>query len=463
LIDPQDVNITTSNILNSITTIVDRHAPIKQLSKRKQKNREKPWLTKGILHSIKIKQKLYKNHILDPSNPEKKEKYKRYSNILNNMIKNLKRQYLISQIEINKTNLKTTWKLIGNLIKRKTKSQVCPVKIIFNNHEFTDKKDIADQLNNFFSNVGSELAQKLGQTDGDDITRFIQNLPGTDFVLKPVTINEVRQRLETIDTHKSSPDIPYYLIKIASNGLAEPIAFIVNGSIIHGIVPDLFKVSCITPIFKHGDTTNPSCYRPISILPSFNKILERIVYDQIISFLDHHKILTNYQFGFRKNHSTEQAILEITDKLRKSIDDKEITCGLFLDFSKAFDTVDHQILLKKLFQYGIKGKAHDWFISYLTNRKQQVRIDNVESDLRPIYYGVPLLFLIYINALPNVSFKLNFRMFVDDTNIFFSHRDPAVVESIMSSELQHVLNYCKAHNLTVNLEKTHYVIIRASR
>lgn len=149
LIDSEELNITTSNILDSITTMVDCHVPFKQLSKRKQKTREKPWLTKSKMYYIKIKQKLYKLHILEALNLEKKDKYKRYSNILNNIVKNLKRQYLILQFEMNKTNLKTTWKLIENLIKRNTKSQVCPVKIILNNHEFTTKEDIGNQLNIF--------------------------------------------------------------------------------------------------------------------------------------------------------------------------------------------------------------------------------------------------------------------------------------------------------------------------
>lgn len=120
-----------------------------------------------------------------------------------------------------------------------------------------------------------------------------------------------------------------------------------NESISTGIVPDIFKISRITPIFKSGTVTEPGNYRPIAIISPFGKILERLVYNQMVLFLEKHSILYNYQFGFRKGYSTEYAILEIIDNLKKAIDKKSITCGIFLDFSKAFDTINHDILLKK--------------------------------------------------------------------------------------------------------------------
>ena len=248
------------------------------------------------------------------------------------------------------------------------------------------------------------------------------------------------------------------------------LTFLVNDSIKQGIVLDLFKVSCVIPIYKNGDSTNPSNYRPIAILPSLNKILERIVYDQLINFLNKHNIIHKHQFGFRKNHSTEQAILELTDTLKKSIDNKDLTCGIFLDFTKAFDTVDHKILLLKLYKYGIRGLGLSWFTNYLTDRKQHVRINNITSDLREIKYGVPqgstlgpLLFLLYINDLPNSSGKLNFRMFADDSNIFYSHKDPMVMEDIVNTELDLVFNYCKVNKLTINFKKTHFIIFKSAR
>ena len=149
--------------------------------------------------------------------------------------------------------------------------------------------------------------------------------------------------------------------------------------------------------------------------------------NSIISCIDKYNILFKYQFGFRKDHSTELAILEITDSLKNSIDNNLITCGVFLDFSKAFDTVNHEILLRKLHKYGVREIALDWFTSYLTNRTQYVKLGNVESSFHQIVCGVPqgstlgpLLFLLYINDLANSSDVLSFRLFADDANIFYA-------------------------------------------
>ena len=179
------------------------------------------------------------------------------------------------------------------------------------------------------------------------------------------------------------------------------------------------------------------------MLSPFSKTLERIVYDQLMTFLEKYNILNKYQFGFRKGHSMEQAILEITENLKTSIDNNLITCGVFIDFSKAFDTVNHEILLAKLFKYGIRGHSLEWFNSYLTNRLQFVQIDNVQSSTLTMTCGVPqgstlgpLLFLIYINDIVNCSSILSFRLFADDTNIFYVNKDPTEVEIVMNRELK---------------------------
>ena len=174
--------------------------------------------------------------------------------------------------------------------------------------------------------------------------------------------------------------------------------------------------------------TDPTNYRPIATLSHFSKTLKRIIYDQHLFFLEKHDILTKFQFGFRKRHWTEKAILEITDNLKISIDNKLVTCGHFIDFSKAFDTINHKIFLAKLYKYGIRARPLEWFESYLNNRLQFVQISNEQSSLLKTTCRVPqgsilgsLLFLIYINYMVNSSTILSFRMFADNANIFYSN------------------------------------------
>ena len=270
-----------------------------------------------------------------------------------------------------------------------------------------------------------------------------------------------------LDGSKTSISVPNTLIRMASSILSPLFTTIYNESINTEVVPDILKISRITPIYKSGNSADPNNYRPISTLSPFAKVLERLVYDQLELFLTKKKIIYDYQFGFRKGYSTEQAILEITDNIKTSIDNKEITCGVFLDFSKAFDTINHQILLRKLYKYGIRGTQLAWFSDYLVNRYQYVKIGNVESDLLRITCGIPqgstlgpLLFTLYINDMPNCSNKLSYRIFADDTNVFYSNSSINEIKRVMNEELNHIFQYCMINKLSINYNKANYMLLK---
>ena len=270
--------------------------------------------------------------------------------------------------------------------------------------------------------------------------------------------------------NKASLSVPNKLIKLSSGQLSTSFTEIYNESILSGEFPEIFKISKVTPIFKSGSISELGNYRPIAVISPFGKVLERLVYDQLLSYLEKECLLYNFQFGFRKGYSTEYAILETVEKLKSAVDDQKVTCGIFLDFSKAFDTINHHILLEKLYKHGIRGLPHAWFSSYITNRKQYVKIGNVESSLKTITCGVPqgstlgpLLFLLYINDLPRSSKKLTFRIFADDTNMFYSTRDPEQLQSIINEELGKVLKFCAANMLSINFKKTNYMIITSPK
>ena len=200
---------------------------------------------------------------------------------------------------------------------------------------------------------------------------------------------QVSKLYSQLNIHKASLDIPNRLIKIASKQLSVPFTFIFNKSITTGIIPDIFRILRVTPIYKNGNTTDRKIYRPISILSPFSKVLEKRVHDQMLSFPEKHKILFPYQFRFRKGYSSEQVILKITDSIKTAIDQNLVSCEVFLNFSKAFYTVNHQILLSKLDKYGFRGIPHLWFTDYLTNRKQFVKVGDVESNKLEMLCGVP--------------------------------------------------------------------------
>jgi hypothetical protein len=255
------------------------------------------------------------------------------------------------------------------------------------------------------------------------------------------------------------------IIKSLYKSFIVPLTHVLNLSITQGVVPNELKIAKIIPLFKHGDSKLMKNYRPISVLPVFSKILEKLVYKRTIEFIKKHNILYAYQFGFREKHSTALALALLSDKINESFSENKFTIGVFLDFSKAFDTVDHSILLQKLEHYGIRGLALSWFKSYLSNRYQFVHFDGTSSTREKVCCGVPqgsvlgpLLFLLYINDLCMVSDKLFSILFADDSNMFLTGTNLDDMFNIMNQELAKILSWLNANKLSLNIEKSNYII-----
>ena len=235
-----------------------------------------------------------------------------------------------------------------------------------------------------------------------------------------------------------------------------------------GVFPDALKLTKVIPIHKANSKMIVSNYRPISLIPLFSKIFEKLMHKRIMDFLVKQNILSKKQYGFQKNKSTEHAILDLQSKIIDAFEKKERSCCIFLDFAKAFDTVNHSILIKKLNYYGIRGETLNWLQSYLSNRKQCVQIGNFKSDFKNIDCGVPqgsvlgpLLFLVYINDIAESSQLLDFHLFADDTSIFYKHKDMEQIEDILNTELGKVSNWLIANKLSLNVSKSNVLVFRS--
>ena len=214
------------------------------------------------------------------------------------------------------------------------------------------------------------------------------------------------------------------MLKFIASELLCQLTIIINQSLCTGIFPDKLKIANIKPIYKKDDPHVPDNYRPISLLPSISKVFEKVAFLQLYDYFTENELIYDSQYGFRKLHSTELAAIELTDKIYTSLDNKKQPLAIFLDLSKAFDTIDHSILLYKLHYYGVKGTALNWFKRYLTNRSQQVEFNDTISSSKKIETGVPqgsilgpLLFIIYMNDISKVTDKFHFTLYADDTSL----------------------------------------------
>ena len=272
--------------------------------------------------------------------------------------------------------------------------------------------------------------------------------------------------INTLQNKSAGPaSIPEKLLKLIPDLIIIPLCNIINLSFVSGSFPDPLKIVKVIPIHKNGSTQDMNNYRPISLLSIFDKIMEKIMHERLYKFLELNNILYSKQFGFRKNNSTIDALIKITDKIRESVDKGKYGCGIFIDLRKAFDTVNHNILLLKMEHYGVRGPSLQWFRSYISERKQYVYINGECSELKQISCGVPqgsvlgpLLFLIYINDLPNISKKLDLYLFADDTNIYYEDKSLENLEIRVNKELKNLYLWLSVNRLALNIEKTNFVI-----
>ena len=458
---------------------LDEACKLKKPKTTKRNQDNNPWFCPSIGNSIKTKEKLYKKwtRTRTTTNPDGNltlyTDYSTYRQRLKHIIKFAKSKYYCGKIAENEGDSKKTWKIINQL--RGKNNRAMKPQFVINNVRIMERRIIANSFNTYFTSLASNLNASLDNSHGIPITplpHFSQYMPTPN----PNSINmtdcsstEVQKIILELANGKSS-DIPVSIVKKTSPLISPLLANHFNSCMKEGIFPEHLKQAKVTPIYKKGNAEQLENYRPVSVLPIFGKIFEKVIYSRVYNFLVSQGILHDRQFGFREGHSTSAALNYSVEVIRKGLATKNHVLAIFIDLSKAFDTLDHSTLMAKLHTYGIRDNTHKLLHSYLSGRSQYISVLGENSDPLPIVYGVPqgsclgpLLFLIYINDICRCSDLADFVLFADDTNVFVRAKSKKQVYEIANKVMEAIYNYMKVNKLHINMSKCCYMYFRPKK
>jgi hypothetical protein len=443
--------------------VLNRHAPIKV--KRIKHDVQPVWITE----EVKAARQNRDQHLKNKNFAE----FKKWRNMTNTLIKKAKRDFFSNAVQENKDPA-FLWKNIKDLSSSKgNTNRSIPEKIICGSNVILDKQCILDSLNNHFINISAPSEHYSDASDTNEYLEKIQNhyesiLGNKTFTIRFITPLEVSQILDNLNAKKSAglDGIGPRILKACSDVITIPLTAIINNSLRTGIVPDSLKLARVVPLHKGGPTDDANNYRPISVLPTISKIFERHVSNELNHFFTTTGIIHHTQSGFRKNHSCQTALVRLIDQWAQCVDDGNMVGALFLDLRKAFDTVNHDLLLKKLRLCHFSKPSLQWFHSYLSNRKQVVKCENLSSQIKTTVSGVPQgsilgpqLFLLYINDLPVHIEKCNVDMYADDNTIHNSGDSLLQIEQNIQDDLNRVEKWCQHNVMSINPTKSKCMLI----
>lgn len=427
----------------------------------------KPWMNQNLINAIRYRDKLLSkskhSHSIDF-----KKYVKDYANSVKTMIRNTKNTYFKNKVEEAGKNIRKVWTTINDITNKSQKKDQDIKVIEINGQEIKtelkeDSLKIANHFNTKFLNNAKILQKKITppQNSHEILESVIYNR--NTMSLFPISEVDIEKAINNLKNKNSTgtDSIKTETLKNTKDLIKTPLCHIANIMFKHGEFPDKLKKAIVIPIFKGGNRKDPDHYRAVSILSNVSKIFERLIYEKILSFSDKYKLIENNQYGFKKNSSTNDAIGKLIHSINSAKDKKLLSLCLFLDLSKAFDTIPHELLLKKLNKMGIRGLAEKLIRSYLSNRSQITKVNDSLSDEGKLDVGLPqgtilspVLFNLYVNDLLRLKLSGEIAAFADDTRLLCSEKNRSVLYKNANEDFESIKNWLAANLLTLNTDKT---------
>ena len=427
-----------------------------------EKHFSKPWVSSTVKRLIIEKSKIFKEYKLGIVS---REYNNRHRNLINKKIRDEKIAYFTRMFKNCTNDMRRSWKLIDELLCKKPKNtSINSLKV--NGTEYVETDEIVEKFNDFFGSIAERLDSLLPDSNLSPLESFSTSFYHS-FFLRPLSENECLTLINNLKITKTEINcIPVKIFKSISCLITYPLCKIINFSYTSGTFPDCLKIARITPIYKAGEKTDPGNYRPIASIPFISKIFEKSINSRLVNFFDRNSLFTDVQFGFRKGKSTFDALLKLVNEIYDSLNSRNHMLSIFVDLKKAFDTVSHPILVKKLEKYGVRGIPLDLIHSFLSNRQQFVKIGDCTSRTIHNSLGVPqgsnlgpTLFLVYINDVPEATDLLKTLLFADDSVHYHSHNSFSTLVETCNSDMDKVKLWSDSNRLSINVSKCNTMLL----
>jgi len=466
VIQKSNINEAYDVFWNNYNTIFERSFPLRRVRFNKNIHKLQNFMTNGLLVSRNTKNVLHKTSIADPTDANIR-KYKAFKTIYQRVSRAAKKLYFTSKLEANANNPKKTWETLNEILGKNKKSETVE-KICKNGVNVTDPVEIANCFNSFFTAVGQQISDSVPPVlkNPEEYINYGRAVP--DLLLQNTTPEHIQKVIKKLQPKMSydANGVSSKMIKFIGEEISIPLAHIFNISLREGVFPEKLKLCRVIPIFKSGNPLECDNFRPISLLSSISKVLEKIVAEKLIAHLLDNDLIYVHQYGFLPNRSTEHNLLQIINYISNALNEGDFCIGVFLDLKKAFDVCSHEILLKKLLKMGIRGNAYKWFENYLSGRTQFVDINGSKSDPLEINISViqgsilgPILFLCYINDFYAAT-TLFSVLFADDTTGLGKGKNLRDLTTYVNGELQNISNWFRANKMAINTSKTKFIVFR---